>query len=54
VDIWSLGITAIELAETIPPLFHLRATRAMMEIPRNVRSHFFLFLSFFFALVQPP
>ena len=34
-DVWSTGITAIELAETKPPLFGVDPTRAMVEIPRS-------------------
>ncbi|XP_054712933.1 neither inactivation nor afterpotential protein C-like [Uloborus diversus] len=34
-DIWSLGITAIELAEIQPPLFDIHAVRAMFQIARN-------------------
>ena len=35
VDIWSLGITCIELAERKPPLFHMNAMAALYHIPQN-------------------
>jgi serine/threonine protein kinase len=33
IDIWALGITLIELAETAPPLSYINPMRALFQIP---------------------
>ena len=34
-DVWSLGITAIELGDGKPPFLDMHPTRAMFQILRN-------------------
>ena len=33
-DVWSLGITAIEIADSTPPLFGENPIRALLKIPK--------------------
>lgn len=35
-DVWSLGITAIEIADSTPPLFGENPIRALFKIPKLV------------------
>ncbi len=35
-DVWSLGITAIEIADSTPPLFGENPIRALLKIPKSV------------------
>ena len=53
VDIWSLGITCIELAETKPPRFGLDPTKAMNEIPRSPPPKLIEEYGFIFAQLTP-
>uniref|UniRef100_A0A8C9QYV7 non-specific serine/threonine protein kinase n=1 Tax=Scleropages formosus TaxID=113540 RepID=A0A8C9QYV7_SCLFO len=39
VDVWSLGITSIELAERKPPLFNMNAMSALYHIAQNEMAH---------------
>uniref|UniRef100_A0A8B9JHD5 non-specific serine/threonine protein kinase n=1 Tax=Astyanax mexicanus TaxID=7994 RepID=A0A8B9JHD5_ASTMX len=48
VDVWSLGITCIELAERKPPLFNMNAMSALYHIAQNEISLFIYFFCFHF------
>uniref|UniRef100_A0A674CGJ4 non-specific serine/threonine protein kinase n=1 Tax=Salmo trutta TaxID=8032 RepID=A0A674CGJ4_SALTR len=55
VDVWSLGITCIELAERKPPLFNMNAMSALYHIAQNespilCNTHLFLVLPQFLSL----
>uniref|UniRef100_A0A6Q2XYN0 non-specific serine/threonine protein kinase n=1 Tax=Esox lucius TaxID=8010 RepID=A0A6Q2XYN0_ESOLU len=41
VDVWSLGITAIELAERKPPLFNMNAMSALYHIAQNEKADYY-------------
>ncbi|XP_067994727.1 myosin-IIIb isoform X12 [Melanerpes formicivorus] len=38
-DVWSLGITAIELGDGDPPLFDMHPVKTLFKIPRHERIH---------------
>ncbi len=42
-DVWSLGITAIEIADSTPPLFGENPIRALLKIPKLVHNYYSAF-----------